>query len=189
MGGVDLMGWSSETYRYKQYKNALKYINEQKRNREQIDFTKPIEPREDFNLQKTLIESLKETIMNYEAVTVLEQEDENNDKWYVCSECGTRISPYWKDAPEEWNFCPTCGSEFKSEHILAEMNVHIKKCERCGHLCTSGYEYPESFCELGIDDLNQHYDGEGCSYTTYQRKEICKRVKNDRQLWWDENED
>ena len=69
------------------------------------------------------------------------------------------------------------------------MNVHIKKCERCGHLCTSGYEYPESFCELGIDDLNQHYDGEGCSYTTYQRKEICKRVKNDRQLWWDENED
>ena len=40
------------------------------------------------------------------------------------------------------------------------------KCENCCHVCTSGYEYPESYCELGISDnpkFEKYDTGDGCS--------------------------
>lgn len=182
------MGWSSEIYRYKQYKNALDYINRHRQD-EALDFSTPIEPRKDYNLQTTLIEGLKELLKFYEAVALLEPESEDDDQWFECSECGARLSPlYWEDAPEEWYYCPSCGCRFEGEHILEEMGVHTRKCENCGHLRVEGYEYPESYCELGIPEDDPRYDGEGCSYTAAQREEICRKQKeNGVSLWWDEN--
>lgn len=67
------------------------------------------------------------------------------------------------------------------------------KCENCCHVCTSGYEYPESYCELGISDNPKFakYDtGEGCSLTKKQRIKLCKELKEHGvPLWWDESEE
>lgn len=185
------MGWTNDIYRYTQYKNALEYIRNQQQARKQLDYAAPIEPRKEYNLQQTLIEGLCELIHHYEKVAVLEPEREDDDQWFVCSECGARLSPlYWDEAPEEFVACPSCGCRFESEHILAEMGVHIKRCEDCGHCVSDGYEYPESCCELGIEDTNPHYDGEGCSYTNAQRRELCRKQKeNGISLWWDENKE
>lgn len=181
------MGWSSETYRYRQYKNAIKYIREHHGN---LDLKAKIEPRADFSLLDTLLEGLRELVREYEAVAILRPEDEHDDRWFECSECGARLSPlYWEEAPDEWTTCPSCGRRFRGEHILEEMGIHTRRCEVCGHCLSDGYEYPESYCELGIGDDDPKYDGEGCYYTKTQRKELCKKAQETNgSLWWDENE-
>lgn len=67
------------------------------------------------------------------------------------------------------------------------------KCENCRHVCTSGYEYPESYCELGIVDnpkFEKYDTGEGCSLTKKQRIKRCKELKEHGvPLWWDESEE
>lgn len=184
------MGWSSMTYRYEQYKNALEYIRQHGNGYDEpLNLKAKINPREDYNLGRTLIEALRELVRKYEQVAVLEPEDEGKDEWYICSNCGARLAPlYWEDAPEDFNYCPSCGCHFEGEHILEEMNIHIKRCEDCGHCAIDGYEYPESYCELGIEDNDPRYDGEGCSYTAEERKNLCKKQKEyDVSLWWDES--
>lgn len=61
------------------------------------------------------------------------------------------------------------------------------KCENCGHLRTEGYEYPETYCELGIADT-----GDGCTVPKKKRIEICKELKESKHffgLWWDESKE
>ena len=66
------------------------------------------------------------------------------------------------------------------------------KCENCGHLCTDGYEYPESYCELYIaenPEFKKYDTGEGCTLTKKQRVKRCKELEEKGVcLWWDESE-
>ena len=65
------------------------------------------------------------------------------------------------------------------------------KCENCGHLLLDGYEYPETFCELGIADNPEFakYDtGEGCTLSKKQRVKLCAKLRC-HGLWWDESKE
>lgn len=69
------------------------------------------------------------------------------------------------------------------------------KCENCRHLAVEGYEYPESYCELGVPDNPKYakYDtGEGCSLTKVQRINLCREINDllgEGTLNWDESKE
>jgi len=62
----------------------------------------------------------------------------------------------------------------------------MRHCENCKYLRTVGYEYPESFCWLGIVEENPKFDedeiGCGCRYNlrTLRKKE---RIRNEAEYY------
>lgn len=52
----------------------------------------------------------------------------------------------------------------------------MRHCEECGFLGTSGYEYPESFCMVGVQDDDPNFDedkeGCGCHYNLRTLKKM-----------------
>lgn len=54
------------------------------------------------------------------------------------------------------------------------------KCNRCPALRVEGYEYPEEYCCIGIDDDNEHATDDGC---TLHPMTIKRMVKENDEAW------
>lgn len=54
----------------------------------------------------------------------------------------------------------------------------MRHCERCEFLATSGYEYPESYCSVGVSDDDPKFDedksGCGCHYNSRTLRKMKK---------------
>ena len=124
--------------------------------------------------------------------------NENDDIHFVCFNCGCEIqNSNWSDGEKctiEWNFCPQCGYSFTNEENVSHFDGTVMKCENCGHCRTEGYEYPETYCELGIDDDHKRSTADGCSLTKHERIKLCREIKDKSNpdwfsLWWDESKE
>jgi len=60
----------------------------------------------------------------------------------------------------------------------------MQHCENCKYMRTDGYEYPESYCWLGIGEENPKFDedeiGCGCRYNFRTLRKMEQRCKDDK---------
>lgn len=120
------MGWSTEDYRYEQFRNAEKALREngcswlmsewtdvgmEHKNPRYALLVEPVEPRTDFTLLRTMANALREVLDIYEhKATFLYHEE---DDAYECMECRSRFRMYIDyAAPTDSAYCPMCGREF-----------------------------------------------------------------------------
>lgn len=50
------------------------------------------------------------------------------------------------------------------------------KCDRCIALRTEGYEYPEEYCSIGIDDDSEYATDDGCTLNPMTIKKMVKEI-------------
>lgn len=69
----------------------------------------------------------------------------------------------------------------------------MRHCENCGYLAVEGYEYPESYCSVGVQEDDPKFDedkiGCGCHYnirTLRKRKEENERAEYLHYLGYDD---